>query len=230
MREGAGLFPAPKEISFSCSCPDWASMCKHVAAVLYGVGARLDEEPALFFTLRKVEVGELITAAVRATTDQLLTREAAPSARIINDGDLAGLFGISMEEPDFIGTATSPPGFAEQVRSGGEKAAKSVKVVMPGKVALVGKAVGVSAPRGLPKSQSPQPKPRPRNPKRPDVLTPTQMLARLMTIIRRRKYGITADELSALSGCPKTQLYALVQRLKNQGRIKSLGHGVYGKV
>jgi uncharacterized Zn finger protein len=50
---GKGLFPGPKEIKFSCSCPDWATMCKHVAAVLYGIGARLDEEPALFFTLRK---------------------------------------------------------------------------------------------------------------------------------------------------------------------------------
>ena len=48
-REGDGLFPAPKEIKLSCSCPDWADMCKHVAAVLYGVGARLDEKPALLF-------------------------------------------------------------------------------------------------------------------------------------------------------------------------------------
>lgn len=50
----AGLFPAPKEIDLACSCPDWADMCKHVAAVLYGVGARLDEKPELFFTLRGV--------------------------------------------------------------------------------------------------------------------------------------------------------------------------------
>src|SRR5229473_3072421 len=53
-REGDGLFPSPEEIKLSCSCPDWADMCKHVAAALYGVGARLDEKPQLLFVLRGV--------------------------------------------------------------------------------------------------------------------------------------------------------------------------------
>src|SRR5207302_1183989 len=50
-----GLFPSPKEIKLSCSCPDWADMCKHVAAVLYGVGARLDQQPELLFRLNNVD-------------------------------------------------------------------------------------------------------------------------------------------------------------------------------
>ena len=50
-----GLFPSPKDIKLSCSCPDWADMCKHVAAVLYGVGARLDASPELLFTLRGLD-------------------------------------------------------------------------------------------------------------------------------------------------------------------------------
>src|ERR1039458_4488689 len=54
-QQKTGLFPAPAEIHFTCSCPDWASMCKHVAAVLYGIGARLDERPGLLFKLRKVD-------------------------------------------------------------------------------------------------------------------------------------------------------------------------------
>ena len=58
-----GLFPAPKEIGSNCSCPDWASMCKHVAAVLYGVGARLDVQPELLFRLRRVDAKELVTQA-----------------------------------------------------------------------------------------------------------------------------------------------------------------------
>ncbi len=62
-REGDGLFPAPDEIKLSCSCPDWADMCKHVAAVLYGVGARLDEQPQLLFVLRGVDENELIAGA-----------------------------------------------------------------------------------------------------------------------------------------------------------------------
>ena len=62
-QQKTGLFPAPAEIQFSCSCPDWASMCKHVAAVLYGIGARLDEQPELLFTLRKVDEKDLIAKA-----------------------------------------------------------------------------------------------------------------------------------------------------------------------
>src|SRR5208282_3903355 len=59
-RQGDGLFPKPAEIRFSCSCPDHASMCKHVAAVLYGVGARLDAQPELLFRLRAVDEAELV--------------------------------------------------------------------------------------------------------------------------------------------------------------------------
>jgi uncharacterized Zn finger protein len=51
-REGDGLFPSPREIKMTCSCPDWADMCKHASAVLYGVGARLDAEPDFLFALR----------------------------------------------------------------------------------------------------------------------------------------------------------------------------------
>lgn len=62
-QEKNGLFPRPAEIKFKCSCPDWASMCKHVAAVLYGIGARLDAKPELLFMLRKVDQQELIAKA-----------------------------------------------------------------------------------------------------------------------------------------------------------------------
>ena len=62
-REGDGLFPSPDEIKLSCSCPDWADMCKHVAAALYGVGARLDEQPRLLFVLRGVDESELLAGA-----------------------------------------------------------------------------------------------------------------------------------------------------------------------
>ena len=62
-RQGTGLFPSPDEIKLSCSCPDWASMCKHVAAVLYAIGARLDQQPELLFRLHKVDEKELIAQA-----------------------------------------------------------------------------------------------------------------------------------------------------------------------
>lgn len=67
-----GLFPSPKEIGFTCSCPDWALMCKHVAAVLYGVGVRLDEQPLLFFTLRGIDVERFIDVALENKVEQML--------------------------------------------------------------------------------------------------------------------------------------------------------------
>jgi uncharacterized Zn finger protein len=72
--QGKGLFPSPDEIHLGCSCPDWAVMCKHVAATLYGIGARLDEDPGLFFALRKVKMEDLVSEAVTETTAQLLRR------------------------------------------------------------------------------------------------------------------------------------------------------------
>ncbi|MBA1334415.1 MAG: hypothetical protein HPY66_2264 [Firmicutes bacterium] len=95
--QGKGLFPAPKEISFDCSCPDWATMCKHVAAVLYGVGARLDENPALFFVLRNVNIDELVSKAVAQKTETLLRKSGRKSGRVISDGDISAMFGIDME-------------------------------------------------------------------------------------------------------------------------------------
>lgn len=92
---GTGLFPAPVEIDLGCSCPDWADMCKHVAAVLYGVGARLDREPALFFTLRGVDMQELVTAASAAAATDLNGAGSADAA--LADADLAEIFGVELD-------------------------------------------------------------------------------------------------------------------------------------
>jgi uncharacterized Zn finger protein/DNA-binding XRE family transcriptional regulator len=90
-----GLFPLPGDISLQCSCPDWAVMCKHVAAVLYGVGARLDEEPELIFLLRGIDHEELISAEV-----DVAAAAAGPEGgrRRIADDSLADVFGIEMSE------------------------------------------------------------------------------------------------------------------------------------
>lgn len=89
-----GLFPSPREISFSCSCPDWALMCKHVAAVLYGIGARFDENPLLFFELRGIDVEKFVDVAIAGRIDRMLENADKPSSRIIPDECLTELFGL----------------------------------------------------------------------------------------------------------------------------------------
>jgi len=89
-----GLFPEPREIEFDCSCPDDAEMCKHVAAVLYGVGIRLDAEPSLFFTLRDVNQAELLTSATAGT----VARTPGGGGKRIAASRLADVFGIDLDD------------------------------------------------------------------------------------------------------------------------------------
>jgi uncharacterized Zn finger protein len=94
-RPKTGLFPSPKQIRLSCSCPDWASMCKHVAAALYGVGARLDHDPEIFFTLRQVDKTELVS---EASTARVLGGRATVSRKTIAHDSLSGIFGIEIDQ------------------------------------------------------------------------------------------------------------------------------------
>jgi uncharacterized Zn finger protein len=105
-RQGDGLFPAPKEIKLSCSCPDSASMCKHVAATLYGVGARLDSKPELLFVLRGVDQNDLMSAGPEMTLNG-----ATPAAgKVLDDGDVAALFGLEMAgTAEAVGPETAVP-------------------------------------------------------------------------------------------------------------------------
>lgn len=91
--EKTGLFPSPTDIRFTCSCPDWASMCKHVAAVLYGIGARLDQHPELLFTLRQVDQQGLI-----ANAGANLSKKGKPpaDAKVLVSRDLSEMFGIEI--------------------------------------------------------------------------------------------------------------------------------------
>ncbi|MEQ1711070.1 MAG: SWIM zinc finger family protein [Hyphomicrobium sp.] len=94
-RQRDGLFPAPAEIKLSCSCPDGAYMCKHVAAVLYGVGARLDQRPELLFALRGVDEKDLVAGA-----DSKIPVAKTPTSKrkMLADGDLASVFGLDMAD------------------------------------------------------------------------------------------------------------------------------------
>jgi uncharacterized Zn finger protein len=118
---GSGLFPAPKEIVFHCSCPDSAGMCKHIAAVLYGIGARLDTDPELFFTLRGVDMQELMTAA---SANAVTSAAGEAGGAALAGEDLSAIFGVEIEgatesvveAPSVAGSETAPAGRGKSSR------------------------------------------------------------------------------------------------------------------
>ena|SRR2546428_10399576 len=117
-RRDGGLFPKPREIDMDCSCPDWADMCKHVAAALYGVGGRLDHQPELLFKLRQVDHLELITAAAGAGA--IGRSPPRPRKKTIAMGELADVFGVELEAAD----APAPAPAARAVSAPAPRAAK----------------------------------------------------------------------------------------------------------
>ncbi|VFN02344.1 MAG: Uncharacterized conserved protein, contains Zn finger domain [Candidatus Kentron sp. G] len=105
-RQDKGLFPKPSEIDFKCSCPDIAYMCKHVAAVLYGVGSRLDERPELLFLLRAVDQNDLV---VHLDTALPLASQGPQIGKRLETDDISQLFGLDMAEEDVGTVQTEKP-------------------------------------------------------------------------------------------------------------------------
>ena len=114
-----GLFPKPREIRFNCSCPDWADLCKHSAAVLYGVGLQLDQKPDLLFTLRGVNAGDLIATASQEAVADL----ANAGAGELSGADLSALFGIEIDSGEDAAAAIEAALAPAPVK---EKAAKKM--------------------------------------------------------------------------------------------------------
>jgi hypothetical protein len=135
-RKGEGLFPSPKEITLSCSCPDWATMCKHVAATLYGVGARLDRAPEMLFTLRGVDPTEMVEAAV----DLPSKTGKLGKGRILASEDLASVFGVDIDMGGVTGRGVAPPAKRGRPAARTKKTKKrSTAVRKPGSRAKSGK-------------------------------------------------------------------------------------------
>ncbi len=185
-----GLFPSPGEIELGCSCPDWAEMCKHVAAVLYGVAARLDKRPELFFVLRTIEIEQFVGTAVRRESKNMLQRAMVQSERVIaaDDADMAEMFGIEMD-----------PG------SAGQEGRKS-----SGKVRKRSSSTKVAPKRGRPKKKraaatGTQPLAGKRLPKSVrEKKTATRKTAAKKTVTRKREVTKTgAAKASAKKRAPK---------------------------
>ncbi len=208
--KGKGLFPSPKEIDFSCSCPDWAYMCKHVAATLYGIGARLDEDPSLFFKLRKVKVSDLVTQAVEDKTKKLLKKAKKKSARVIDDSDLASVFGIEIETPKTI---------SKTVKS--KTAAKKATAKTPAKTFPKRRVATKPAAKTKPVKKAPL--------KRPAAKMDVRSSAfdEVVKIVRRSRKGITVARIREKTGLDDKQIRIFVYKAKRQGRIKNLERGVY---
>jgi len=126
-RQDNGLFPKPSEIRFSCSCPDAASMCKHVAAALYGVGSRLDEQPELLFRLRAVDHNELVADLDTAVP---LSKTAPAAGKVLETDDLSALFGLDLaeEESPIQPGGEAPPELKPPTRGKQPRASKKAAV------------------------------------------------------------------------------------------------------
>ncbi len=213
LRQGEGLFPTPQEISFDCSCPDWASMCKHVAASLYGVGARLDEDPALFFTLRQVDMDDLITQAVQDKTASILKSGTESKGKVIADDQLEDLFGISMDafEADPVGKKT---------------AKKTAKKAGPAKKKSAAASKKQASTAKKPRKKAAKDKQAEQKGKDELQGHPT-VTALLAHYLESSKDGLSIKELEKETGLPARKLYGALGYLKKQGKAWNPSWGVY---
>lgn len=170
----SGLFPRPGEIKLNCSCPDWAKMCKHVAAVLYGAGNRFDTRPELLFLLRNVAAEELITA------DLALPGKPGAAGDAIAESQLADIFGIDLDEGD-----PAPVAKPSRAKDTAARATQSRKAPKPPRKATSNPAPTAKAPKNTVAGTTPASRLRPTS----------ASVARL-----RKKLGLTATEFANALG------------------------------
>ena len=149
-RQDRGLVPKPSDIRFSCTCPDGALMCKHVAAVLYGVGARLDEAPELLFRLRAVDEKDLVADLDTALP---IASRPADAGKVLETDDISALFGLDMAEPgDAIPGHGTTPAAPEPVARASQQRTNTKAV---GRKAVVRYRPAPAAPKANPHAASP---------------------------------------------------------------------------
>jgi len=202
-----GLFPSPAEIQFSCSCPDWAYMCKHVASALFGIGSRLDENPMLFFKLRGVDGNELVKQAVKDNTNKLLEKAKNKTSRVLEDINISDLFGIDMESDS---TNIKPPKIKNK-----KQPANSIT----GKIKENNQKSDKKQKNSLTKKSYKKAK---SNIKDIDII---------LKAIQQAKKGIAIPALQKQTKIKDRQrLFNCVYQLLEKGKIKRISRGVYMKV
>ncbi len=242
--KGSGLFPAPEEIELSCSCPDWAVMCKHVAAALYGVGARLDDDPSLFFTLRQVDQTELVSQAVDGVAKALTERAKTGSDRVLKDEDLGDVFGIDMdgvgldlvdaggeyEGGEFIGAAlptpvaSPPPDAPRREKSGKAEEKRKTKRSRSGRSKKKTKKAGSKTPKTSGRSAAPA---RRRGSRKTQAERAGSLLEQVLAALARFPDGATAFDLIADTSFKESQIRNAIARARAQGQVHSSERGLY---
>ena len=258
-QKGKGLFPSPAEIEFSCSCPDWASMCKHVAATLYGIGARLDEDPALFFKLRNVKVEDLISEAVAETSEYILQKADRKTDRVMEIADLSDVFGIDMDENAVVSDSKLPAKRAPRHRQSRPPAQKRKSGVTQKGASSTGlqdvekiirqtskgittaelvKKTGLETARVRYFVAQLRKQKRIEAPKRGIYTSAKSRTGRksrlsdletVLKIINRSRKGITPPAVSEKSGLDIHSVRYAIARLKAKGKIKVISRGLYKK-
>lgn len=233
--QGRGLFPSPKEIDFDCSCPDWAYMCKHVAATLYGIGTRLDDDAGLFFKLRKVKIDDLIQQTLKDQSYKLLEKADKMSSGKIAESDLSGMFGIDMEDTtdlDFSKTSKKKTGSGKtSSRASKQSKAKTAKPARQNpakkkasqrlsetsisKKRVKPAAIKAKAKTAIKKSAAKR---------RTAAITDT---AQILGIIKRSKKGLDVATLQQKTGFGEKKIRNVIYKAFRQGIIKRAGRGIY---
>ena len=206
--QGSGLFPEPRDIHFDCSCPDWASMCKHVSAALYGIGTRLDDDPSLFFTLRQIDIDDIITETIAETTQALLRKSTRQSANVLDDADLGAVFGIELSDADVAPPDLPPvsvPAAAPKKAAGKPRQRRTSRQ----RARVVTKATGMHAVKV-----------------QPSVSTGT-MLEALVKAVGKARRGKTVDQLQDKLGWTTIQVRNAISRANAKGLVETVRPGVY---
>jgi uncharacterized Zn finger protein len=235
--QGRGLFPSPQEIGFDCSCPDWADMCKHVAATLYGIGTRLDDDAGLFFKLRKVKIDDLIQQTLKDQSYKLLEKAGKMGPGKIAESDLSGMFGIDMEETmdlDFSKTTEKVSGAGKKARKAAEQSrAKTAKRKparkTPAKKQANQRSPETSAPKNRVKPAAIKARAKASVKKATTKRKIAELTdtAQLLDIIKRSKRGLNVATLRQKTGFDEKKIRNMIYKANKEGKIRRAGRGIY---
>ncbi len=220
-RKEKGLFPSPEDITLDCSCPDRAVMCKHVAAVLYGIGVRLDQDPGLFFVLRKVKINDLISETVKETKTDLLSRSRKKSSRVIDETrNLSDMFGIDLDNDlDMDGLTTPPQSRPDALKKATPKPGKPKR----------GRPKATRSAQKQPRTAGAARKTSSAKPAAANVVLPAiKNAAGIETLFRRRtKRHTTAAEVIEKSDMDPQKVRNILSGLLRKGKLERVSRGVY---